>query len=56
MEQFPPQGRADLKVKYPGATEESVDFIEKVLVFNPYFRISLEESLAHPLFEPVRCP
>jgi len=56
LEQFPPQGRADLKVKYPGATEESVDFIEKVLVFNPYYRISLEESLAHPLFEPVRCP
>ena len=55
LEQFPPQSRADLKVKYPGATEESLDFIEKVLVFNPYFRISLEDCLAHPLFEAVRC-
>ena len=52
---FQPLARADLKVKYPGATQESVDFIEKVLVFNPYYRISLEECLAHPLFEPVRC-
>ena len=54
LEQFQQIPRADLKVKYPAATDESVDFIEKVLVFNPYYRISLEDALAHPLFEPVR--
>ena len=41
LEQFPKTPRADLKVKYPGATAESIDFLEKVLVFNPYFRMTL---------------
>ena len=27
-----------------------------MLVFNPYFRLSVEECLAHPLFEKVRVP
>ena len=54
LEQFPKTPRADLKVKYPGATAESIDFLEKVLVFNPYFRISLQQCLEHPLFASVR--
>lgn len=54
LEQFPPNPKADLKCKYPGASPESIDFLEKVLVFNPYFRITLQECLKHPLFEKVR--
>ena len=54
LEQFPKLARADLKVKYPGATADSIDFLEKVLVFNPYYRISLEQCLEHPLFAEVR--
>jgi hypothetical protein len=34
--------RADLQAKYPGSPPEAIDFLEKILVFNPYFRISLE--------------
>lgn len=41
-------------MKYPGASPEAIDFLEKVLVFNPYFRISLADCLDHPLFEQVR--
>jgi len=54
LEQFPKLQRADLKIKYPGATADSIDFLEKVLVFNPYYRISLEQCLEHPLFSEVR--
>lgn len=46
----------DLQSKYPGASSEAIDFLYKVLVFNPYFRISLQEALTHPLFEKVRKP
>jgi len=54
LEQFSAQGRADLKVKYPGASAEAIDYLEKVLVFNPYYRITLQESLEHPVFAKVR--
>ena len=56
LESFPMQKRADLKIKYPGAPPEALDFLYKILVFNPYFRMSLEDSLAHPLFDKVRRP
>jgi len=39
---------------YPGATIEAIDFLSKTLVFNPYFRISLEDCLKHPFFSKVR--
>jgi serine/threonine protein kinase len=43
-----------LTSKYPGASSEALDFLSRVLVFNPYFRISLQECLDHPLFSQVR--
>ena len=45
-----------MKKKYPGSSEEAIDFLEKVLVFNPYFRSSLQTCLEHPLFANVRNP
>lgn len=39
---------------YPGATDEALDFLSKTLVFNPYFRITLEECFKHPFFAKVR--
>ena len=38
---------------YPGAGEEAIDFLGKILVFNPYFRLSVDEALAHPFFKKV---
>ena len=43
-----------MKGKYPAADDDSIDFLNKVLVFNPYFRISVDECLAHPLFSKIR--
>ena len=41
---------------YPGAGEEAIDILHKILVFNPYFRASIEDCLEHPFFKKVRKP
>ena len=41
LEQFKYTPRTSLKDKYPGASAESIDFLERVLIFNPFFRIDL---------------
>lgn len=46
--------RMNLKSKFPGASPESIDFLNKTLILNPYFRISLEDAMNHPLFDNVR--
>mgnify|MGYP002173150719 CR=1 FL=1 len=51
---FPKLERADLGIVYPGAGEEAIDLLNKVLVFNPYFRISLDDVFDHPFFKKVR--
>ena len=56
LEQFPAGARANLQQKYPGSPPEAIDFLEKILVFNPYYRISLQDCLEHPLFARVRNP
>lgn len=43
-------------MKYPGAPAEAIDFLNKILVFNPYFRMSLQTALNHPMFDKVRRP
>jgi mitogen-activated protein kinase 1/3 len=54
LDSFPPRPKADLKKMYPGASEEAIDFLQKTLVFNPYFRITLEDCFKHPFFAKVR--
>ena len=54
LKSFPPRKRADLVKLYPGADEHALDLINKLLVFNPYFRITLAEALKHPYLTKVR--
>ena len=54
LEQFPGNPRANLQQKYPGSPPEAIDFLEKILIFNPYYRISLQQCLEHPLFSAMR--
>lgn len=54
LDQFQKIDKMDLKVKYPGATDEAIDFLNKTITFNPYFRLSIEDALEHPLFEDIR--
>lgn len=43
-----------MKTLYPGAGEEAIDLLQRILIFNPYFRITIDEALAHPFFKKVR--
>jgi len=51
---FPKRERVDLATVYPGAGEEAIDLLHKILVFNPYFRLTIEECLEHPFFKKAR--
>lgn len=42
--------------RYPGAGKDAIDLLDKILVFNPYFRLTLDDALAHPFFAKVRKP
>ena len=55
LDTFSQKPRANLQEKYKGSPSETIDFLEKVLVFNPYFRLTLQDCLAHPVFKDVRC-
>lgn len=48
--------KADLSKVYPGAGEEAIDLLGKMLQFNPYFRLSVEEALNHNFFKKVKKP
>ena len=48
--------RANLHQKYPGSSSEAIDFLERILVFNPYFRGSLDMFLEHDIFAGIRNP
>lgn len=54
MNAFPKSERQNLSLVYPGAGDEAIDLLHKILVFNPYFRLSIEECLEHPFFKKCR--
>lgn len=56
LESFAYMGRSDLTAKYPGASPDAIDFLNRILVFNPFFRMTLDDAIAHPLFNKVRNP
>ena len=39
---------------YPGSGLDALDLLNKMLVFNPYFRVSVDEALNHPFFRKVK--
>lgn len=44
----------DLSMKYPGAGQDAIDFLQKTILFNPFFRLTLQQAIDHPLFEQVK--
>jgi len=51
---FPTRAKKDLSKKYVGSDKKAIDLLSKILVFNPYFRLTLDECLAHPYFDNIR--
>lgn len=46
--------RVDLGKKFPGISKEGIDFLDKLLQFNPFFRLSLDEAINHPFFKDFK--
>jgi serine/threonine protein kinase len=53
---LPKKEKIPFRKLFPKASEEAVDLLEKMLVFNPIKRISVDEALEHPFFTNVRNP
>ena len=43
-----------MRAKYPGTPLELVNLMEKMLLFNPQKRITIEQALADPYFDDIR--
>jgi len=41
-------------VLYPAAGEDALDLLYKTLLFNPFFRITVDDCLNHKFFAKVR--
>lgn len=56
VQSLPKRDRIPLEKKFPKASPDAVDLLEKMLVFDPRTRISSTEALAHPFLEPYADP
>jgi len=54
LSSFKKGAREDLSKRFKGASPEAVDLLDKMLQFNPFFRIKVDDSLEHPFFKNVR--
>jgi serine/threonine protein kinase len=54
IESFPKCKRIELKERYPAAPQEAIDFLNRLLVLNPFFRMTLDQAIEHPLFDDMR--
>lgn len=41
---------------FPGASEDAIDLIKKLLCFNPRNRLTVEQALEHPYVKDFHCP
>eukprot|EP01022_Parablepharisma_sp_SALTPOND_P018883 TRINITY_DN3148_c0_g1_i1.p2 TRINITY_DN3148_c0_g1~~TRINITY_DN3148_c0_g1_i1.p2 ORF type:complete len:535 (-),score=66.93 TRINITY_DN3148_c0_g1_i1:3261-4865(-) len=54
LKTFAPRKRVDFKARYPAAGDDAIDLLNKMLVFNPFFRITVDDCLNHPFLASVR--
>ena len=53
---LPPAKKMDYKTKYSHASKEALDLLDRILTFNPYFRISVDDALHHEFFKSIHNP
>ena len=54
LKTFTSRKRVDFKTRYPAAGDDALDLLNKMLVFNPFFRLNVEECLNHPFLTSIR--
>jgi mitogen-activated protein kinase 1/3 len=54
LKSFHKRPKADLSKMYPAADPAAIDLLMKMLSFNPYFRITVNEALTHPYISKIR--
>ncbi|KAK4758246.1 hypothetical protein SAY87_019547 [Trapa incisa] len=52
-QQLPQYPRQQFSVRFPGGSFGAVDLLEKMLVFDPSKRITVDEALCHPYLAPL---
>ena len=51
---MPPRPRLDFVARYPGSPKEAIDLLDRMLQFNPYTRIGIDDCIAHPYLASAR--
>jgi len=52
IENLPDNEPRSLQAMYPNASEDAIDLLQKLLMFNPEKRITAEQALEHPYLAP----
>ena len=53
---IPKKSGRSLKSIFPNANPSALDLMQKLLIFNPDKRLSVEEALKHPFLVSLHCP
>jgi mitogen-activated protein kinase 15 len=48
LESLPSTRQKSYHATFPGASEQAIDFLKRLLVFNPKKRLSVDQALRHP--------
>ena len=48
--------KKNLKTKFPGSSDDSLDLLDKMLKFNPNKRITVNQALNHQFFADIKDP
>ena len=54
LKSFPETKKLDLKELYKGSSSEAIDFVSKLVVFNPKKRMTVDQALSHTYLSKVR--
>ncbi len=54
VKSLPRKGKRDLAHMLPASGDDALDLLQKMLAFNPYYRITAKEALSHKYFDEVR--